>query len=111
MKTINLHRVLAAAALSVLLQGAAAQQITTKHPIVDLGRVIYRQPVTADFQLRNSSRSDITITRRTRSKSAPMREFSAVYTGTVPMSISGYSWTETRAEGVPLRYVPLQEFP
>ena len=61
MKTINLRRVLSLTALSVLTLSATAQQITTKHPIVDLGRVTYRQPVTADFQLRNSSRSEITI--------------------------------------------------
>ena len=38
-------------------------------------------PMEGSMELR-AERSDITITRRTRAKGAPMREFSAVYTGT-----------------------------
>lgn len=61
MNTLYIKKLMLTVACTTMVGSAMAQRITTKHPVVDLGRVIYRQPVTADFQLRNSGKTDLVV--------------------------------------------------
>lgn len=50
-----------AALLAVGIMAAEAQELTSPEEIVNVGRVAYRMPVTANFELRNNGNSDIRI--------------------------------------------------
>ncbi len=51
--------------MATILLGAAgnvmAQQITTAHATIDVGQVMFRHPQTVDFELRNNSRTPLSI--------------------------------------------------
>ena len=38
-----------------------AQELTTQQPVIDIGQVLYRQPVTVNFQLQNNGRETVYI--------------------------------------------------
>ena len=42
---------------SLLAISASAQKITTQHEVVDCGQVVFRHPVTAEFQMKNEATS------------------------------------------------------
>lgn len=46
---------------SLLALTASAQKITTQHEIVDCGQVIFRKPVTAEFQMKNDGNKALVI--------------------------------------------------
>ncbi len=48
---------------SLLALSASAQKITTQHETVDCGQVKFRQPVTAEFQLKNEGNAPLVIER------------------------------------------------
>lgn len=48
---------------AIAAQGLSAQGIETLSDIVDCGQVTYRQPVAAEFELRNTSKHNVRITR------------------------------------------------
>ncbi len=66
-----------------MLYGLDTRAKTTKNILADKDRYApwSGAPMEGTMDLR-ADRSDLTITRRTRAKGAPMRDFSAVYTGT-----------------------------
>lgn len=48
---------------SLLTMAASAQQITTQQQTVDCGQVVFRHPVTAEFQLKNEGNKALVINR------------------------------------------------
>ena len=46
---------------SLLALSASAQKITTQHEVVDCGQVIFRHPVTAEFQMKNEGNKPLVI--------------------------------------------------
>ncbi len=46
---------------SLLAMSASAQKITTQHEMVDCGQVIFRHPVTAEFQMKNEGNKPLII--------------------------------------------------
>ncbi len=58
---MNTRHILAAAMLLFSL-GASAQRLTLNQDLVDLGQVLFRRPVTAQFTLSNTGRKSLKIT-------------------------------------------------
>ena len=46
---------------SLLAISASAQKITTQHEVVDCGQVVFRHPVTAEFQMKNEGNKPLII--------------------------------------------------
>ena len=46
---------------SMLVMAASAQKITTQHEVVDCGQVMFRHPVTAEFQMKNDGNKPLII--------------------------------------------------
>lgn len=46
---------------SLLALSASAQKITTQHEVVDCGQVVFRHPVTAEFQMKNEGNKPLII--------------------------------------------------
>lgn len=46
---------------SLLALSASAQKITTQHEVVDCGQVLFRNPVTAEFQMKNEGTKPLVI--------------------------------------------------
>ncbi len=46
---------------SLLALSASAQKITTQHEVVDCGQIIFRNPVTAEFQMKNDGSKPLII--------------------------------------------------
>jgi len=59
METIRIKTL--TALLAVGMMAVQAQELTSPKEIINVGRVAYRTPVTANFELRNSGNSDIRI--------------------------------------------------
>ncbi len=56
-----IKRFFTAAALSLTLLGLSAQEIEIANTTIDCGQVLFQSPVTAEFQMRNSSAQPLTI--------------------------------------------------
>ena len=46
---------------SLLALSASAQKITTQHELVDCGQIVFRHPVTAEFQMKNEGNKPLVI--------------------------------------------------
>lgn len=56
------HREKLTIALSLLASCATAQQIETRNTTINCGQVVYRQPVKAEFKMKNNGQEPLTIT-------------------------------------------------
>ena len=61
MQRLSLHIILCLAAITMMGGRAKAQRITTASQVIDCGQVLFRQPVTAHFELTNEGEGTFTI--------------------------------------------------
>ena len=61
MQTLFLHITLCVAAITMMCGRAEAQRITTASQVIDCGQVLFRNPVTAHFELTNEGEGTFTI--------------------------------------------------
>lgn len=58
---MNIRKTVLAAIMATATIGTQAQDITASQTTVDMGRVLYRQPATATFELKNDGKATATI--------------------------------------------------